>query len=56
MSEAAWGAEPVIGISTYWEAEARWGEWTLPAALLPAQYPALVRKAGGTAVLLPPDA
>ncbi|EGJ78530.1 hypothetical protein STTU_5741 [Streptomyces sp. Tu6071] len=56
VSEAAWGAEPVIGISTYWEAEARWGEWTLPAALLPAQYPALVRKAGGTAVLLPPDA
>ncbi|MFF1648302.1 gamma-glutamyl-gamma-aminobutyrate hydrolase family protein [Streptomyces sp. NPDC058240] len=45
---------PVIGISTYQE-PARWGVWELPAALLPASYPRLVRAAGGLAVMLPPD-
>ncbi|MFF8690921.1 gamma-glutamyl-gamma-aminobutyrate hydrolase family protein [Streptomyces sp. NPDC015144] len=47
-------ARPVIGISTYQE-PARWGVWEMPAALLPAGYPRLVRAAGGLAVLLPPD-
>ncbi|MFJ6444311.1 gamma-glutamyl-gamma-aminobutyrate hydrolase family protein [Streptomyces sp. NPDC091649] len=47
-------ARPVIGISTYQE-PARWGVWEMPAALLPASYPRLVRAAGGLAVLLPPD-
>ncbi|MGP2436488.1 gamma-glutamyl-gamma-aminobutyrate hydrolase family protein [Streptomyces sp. JW3] len=47
---------PLIGVSTYLEAEVRWGVWELPAALLPAGYPALVRRAGGLAALLPPDA
>lgn len=47
---------PLIGISTYLEASVRWGVWDLPAALLPAGYPRLVREAGGLAVLLPPDA
>ncbi|MER5278481.1 gamma-glutamyl-gamma-aminobutyrate hydrolase family protein [Streptomyces sp. NPDC002809] len=46
---------PLIGISTYLEASARWGVWDLPAALLPAGYARLVREAGGVAVLLPPD-
>ncbi|WP_032769397.1 gamma-glutamyl-gamma-aminobutyrate hydrolase family protein [Streptomyces sp. CNS654] len=45
---------PVIGISTYQD-EARWGVWEMPAVLLPAAYPRLVRAAGGLAVLLPPD-
>ncbi|MFE7463194.1 gamma-glutamyl-gamma-aminobutyrate hydrolase family protein [Streptomyces sp. NPDC057499] len=47
-------ARPVIGISTYQE-PARWGVWEMPAALLPAGYPRLVRAAGGLAVMLPPD-
>ncbi|MET9661003.1 gamma-glutamyl-gamma-aminobutyrate hydrolase family protein [Streptomyces sp. NPDC006510] len=47
-------ARPVIGISTY-QQPARWGVWDMPAALLPAAYPRLVRAAGGLAVMLPPD-
>ncbi|WP_329114652.1 gamma-glutamyl-gamma-aminobutyrate hydrolase family protein [Streptomyces sp. NBC_01465] len=46
---------PLIGISTYLVESARWGVWDLPAALLPAGYPRLVRDAGGLAVMLPPD-
>jgi putative glutamine amidotransferase len=45
---------PVIGISTYQE-PARWGVWEMPATLLPASYPRLVRASGGLAVMLPPD-
>lgn len=48
-------SQPLIGISTYWEAAARWGVWELPAALLPAGYPRLVQAAGGLATMLPPD-
>ncbi|MFB7636492.1 gamma-glutamyl-gamma-aminobutyrate hydrolase family protein [Streptomyces sp. NPDC056149] len=44
---------PLIGISTYQE-EARWGVWTLPAALLPAGYPRLVQRSGGLPAMLPP--
>ncbi|MEU0004875.1 gamma-glutamyl-gamma-aminobutyrate hydrolase family protein [Streptomyces sp. NPDC006314] len=47
---------PLIGVSTYLEAGARWGVWELEAALLPAAYPRLVQRAGGLAVMLPPDA
>lgn len=47
-------ARPVIGISTY-EEPARWGVWEMPATLLPASYPRLVRASGGLAVMLPPD-
>ncbi|MGW7419323.1 gamma-glutamyl-gamma-aminobutyrate hydrolase family protein [Streptomyces sp. NPDC054813] len=46
---------PLIGVSTYLEAGARWGVWELEAALLPAGYPRLVQRAGGLAALLPPD-
>ncbi|SFD39214.1 gamma-glutamyl-gamma-aminobutyrate hydrolase family protein [Streptomyces aidingensis] len=49
------GARPLIGISTYLEDRVRWGVWELPAALLPAGYHRLVQRAGGLAVLLPPD-
>lgn len=48
-------AKPVIGISTYLEDAAQWREWRLPAALLPVGYHQLVQRAGGLAVLLPPD-
>jgi putative glutamine amidotransferase len=47
---------PLIGVSTYLEARARWGVWELEAALLPAGYPRLVQRAGGLAAMLPPDA
>lgn len=47
---------PLIGISTYAEPGVRWGAWRLDAALLPAGYPRLVQRAGGLAVMLPPDA
>ncbi|MFC9425031.1 gamma-glutamyl-gamma-aminobutyrate hydrolase family protein [Streptomyces sp. NPDC056987] len=47
--------KPLIGISSYLEESAAWGVWELPAALLPAGYHRLVQRAGGTAVLLPPD-
>jgi putative glutamine amidotransferase len=50
------GRRPLIGVSTYLEAGARWGVWELEAALLPAGYPRLVQRAGGLAVMLPPDA
>ncbi|MEU1043269.1 gamma-glutamyl-gamma-aminobutyrate hydrolase family protein [Streptomyces sp. NPDC005551] len=46
---------PLIGVSTYYEPEVRWGVWTLDAVLLPAGYPRLVQRAGGLAVMLPPD-
>lgn len=46
---------PLIGLSTYLEAETRWGVWRMPAALLPAGYHRLVQAAGGLAGLLPPD-
>ncbi|WP_343243840.1 gamma-glutamyl-gamma-aminobutyrate hydrolase family protein [Streptomyces sp. SID13726] len=47
---------PLIGVSTYLEAEVRWGRWELEAALLPAGYPRLVQQAGALAAMLPPDA
>ncbi|MEU5958094.1 gamma-glutamyl-gamma-aminobutyrate hydrolase family protein [Streptomyces sp. NPDC047525] len=53
MSETA--GRPLIGVSTYLEAKARWGVWELPAALLPVGYPRLVQAAGGIAAMLPPD-
>ncbi|NBE51422.1 gamma-glutamyl-gamma-aminobutyrate hydrolase family protein [Streptomyces boluensis] len=46
---------PLIGVSTYQEAGARWGVWELEAALLPVGYPRLVQSAGGLAAMLPPD-
>ncbi|MFD8593444.1 gamma-glutamyl-gamma-aminobutyrate hydrolase family protein [Kitasatospora sp. NPDC059646] len=47
---------PVIGISTFL-LDAGWGRWdTMRSVLLPERYPALVREAGGIAVMLPPDA
>jgi putative glutamine amidotransferase len=44
---------PLIGLSTYCE-PARWGPWDQPAALLPANYIAQVRRAGAVPLLIPP--
>ncbi|WP_330237438.1 gamma-glutamyl-gamma-aminobutyrate hydrolase family protein [Streptomyces sp. NBC_00566] len=49
------GGRPLIGVSTYLEAGARWGVWELEAVLLPAAYPRLVSRSGGLPALLPPD-
>ncbi|MFF0426165.1 gamma-glutamyl-gamma-aminobutyrate hydrolase family protein [Streptomyces sp. NPDC004520] len=46
--------KPLIGVTTYLD-QARWRVWDMTAALLPAQYPRLVRESGGLAVMLPPD-
>jgi len=45
---------PVIGICTYLD-EVRWGVWQDRAAMVPSGYVAAVQRAGGVAVLLPPD-
>ncbi len=45
---------PVIGICTTLE-KARWSVWELDAALLPMNYVQAVQRAGGLAVMLPPD-
>jgi putative glutamine amidotransferase len=45
---------PVIGICTYLDT-VRWGVWEDRAALVPAGYVGGVQRAGGVAVLLPPD-
>ncbi|MFJ8746350.1 gamma-glutamyl-gamma-aminobutyrate hydrolase family protein [Embleya sp. NPDC127516] len=47
--------KPLIGISTYHEESVRWGVWHLPAVLLPLDYPTHIQRAGGLAVMLPPD-
>jgi putative glutamine amidotransferase len=45
---------PVIGMCTAWE-RARWGVWDDAAALLPQNYIEAAHRAGGRAILLPPD-
>lgn len=45
---------PLIGITTYVE-PASWGHWHLEAALVPYDYVRAVERAGGRAVLIPPD-
>jgi len=46
--------KPLIGITTYVES-ASWGSWHLDAALVPYDYVRAVERAGGRAVLVPPD-
>src|SRR5688500_1853876 len=48
------GDRPVIGVCTYLDS-VRWGLWEDRAAMVPAGYVAAVQRAGGIAVLLPPD-
>jgi putative glutamine amidotransferase len=45
---------PVIGICAALE-RARWGAWDQSAALLPLAYVEAVQRAGGVALILPPD-
>jgi putative glutamine amidotransferase len=45
---------PVIGLCTALE-RARWSVWDDEAVLLPRSYPLAVQRAGGLAILLPPD-
>jgi putative glutamine amidotransferase len=45
---------PLIGICAAIE-RARWSVWDLPAALVPMNYIDQVQRAGGVAVLIPPD-
>ena len=47
-------SKPLIGITTYVE-PAAWGHWQLEAALVPYDYVRAVERAGGRAVLVPPD-
>ncbi|WP_445149428.1 gamma-glutamyl-gamma-aminobutyrate hydrolase family protein [Baekduia sp. Peel2402] len=47
-------SRPVIGLCAATETAA-WGVWTTPAHLLPREYADAVQRAGGVAVLLPPD-
>ena len=46
---------PLIGICTALE-QARWGAWDMPAMLLPRNYIDQIQRAGGVALMLPPDA
>jgi putative glutamine amidotransferase len=48
-------ARPVIGICTVLE-RARWSVWDQEAFLLPRSYIRAVQRAGGLAVMIPPDA
>ena len=47
-------ARPLIGITTYVE-EASWSHWVARAALIPFAYVRAVERAGGRALLVPPD-
>jgi putative glutamine amidotransferase len=48
-------AKPLVGITTYVE-DAAWGHWQLEAALIPYDYVRAIERAGGRALLVPPDA
>jgi putative glutamine amidotransferase len=45
---------PVIGITTY-ITQARFGDWDVESALVPASYVRAVQRAGGRPFLIPPD-
>ncbi|WCB95544.1 Putative glutamine amidotransferase [Baekduia alba] len=47
-------ARPVIGLCAALE-RASWGVWSSPAHLLPREYADAVQRAGGIALILPPD-
>jgi len=47
-------SRPVVGICAALES-ARWGVWDQAAALLPMSYVEAVQRAGGVALILPPD-
>jgi len=45
---------PVVGICTAVE-QAKWGAWDMPSFLLPRNYIDAIQRAGGVALMLPPD-
>jgi putative glutamine amidotransferase len=45
---------PVIGITAYAQ-QAEWGDWSLPAALVPLDYVDAVERAGGRPLVVPPS-
>jgi len=45
---------PLIGMAAAVE-QVRWGSWDETATLLPSSYAAAIQRAGGLALLLPPD-
>src|SRR5919109_869467 len=47
-------SRPVIGICAA-QAQARWSHWDQQAVLLPRSYIDAVQRAGGLAVMIPPD-
>jgi putative glutamine amidotransferase len=47
-------SRPIIGITSYAQ-PAKWAAWELPAALVPLMYVDAVARAGGRALLVPPD-
>jgi putative glutamine amidotransferase len=47
-------ARPIVGITTYLT-RARWSDWDVDAALVPAQYVWVVERAGGRPLLVPPS-
>jgi putative glutamine amidotransferase len=54
VPELVEGPRPIIGLTTYLE-QAQTGVWNVPASFLPKVYFDAVTKAGGIAVLLPPQ-
>ena len=54
MASSASEFKPVIGLTTYLE-QAQTGVWDVRAAFLPAAYFEAITRAGGIAVLLPPQ-
>lgn len=53
-SDATQPAKPIIGLTTYLE-QSQTGVWDVPASFLPKVYFEAVTRAGGIAVLLPPQ-
>lgn len=47
-------SRPAIGICTVVQ-QARWGAWDMPASLLAHNYVESIQRAGGLALMLPPD-
>ena len=47
-------ARPIIGLPTVLE-RARWGVWDMPAYLIAHNYVDAIQRAGGVALMLPPD-
>jgi putative glutamine amidotransferase len=54
VSNASSSTAPLIGLTTYLE-QAQTGVWDVPASFLPKVYFEAVTRAGGIAVLLPPQ-